>query len=150
LTLEQNPADFLDFEHETMDEVMIKQEEINDFYNDTQTPTSIKSSSSFNCDICGKLLKTKGSVTKHIQLHSDERKFECTLCTKKFKSNPELKRHVMVHQEKQFPCLICQKVFSRKDNLGRHMKDAHSTKLSSQSKRPERNNKKKYVKAKNR
>jgi uncharacterized C2H2 Zn-finger protein len=56
----------------------------------------------------------------------------------------------MVHQEKQFPCLICRKVFSRKDNLGRHMKDAHSTKLSSQSKRPERSSKKKNVKAKNR
>ncbi len=142
---EQNNADFLNtnVNYEIMDQIMIKQEEVNDWYNDIQEPRATSktafetevSSPSFDCDICGMKFKSKALVSKHIQFHSELRRFECKFCIKKFKTNYELKRHEMIHQKrKRFACLTCGKSFSRKDNLGQHEKNVHLPKVSSQQK----------------
>ena len=51
-----------------------------------------ESYSGFTCEICRKVLHTKGSLTRHMLVfHSDNRPFGCTICSKSFKTKKDLK-----------------------------------------------------------
>lgn len=43
-----------------------------------------KSSSSYKCDICGRILSKNSNMKEHLMIHNDERPFECWLCHTKW------------------------------------------------------------------
>ena len=46
----------------------------------------------FQCDLCQKVLHTKGSLTRHrLVYHSNERPWSCSRCPKRFKTKKDLK-----------------------------------------------------------
>ena len=48
----------------------------------------------FECDDCGKLFKTKGTLTQHkARIHSDVMPFKCSKCDKRFKDQGSCRRH---------------------------------------------------------
>jgi len=46
---------------------------------------SISTDIGFNCELCGKLLKSMKTFKKHLKTHSDARPCKCTVCGKGFK-----------------------------------------------------------------
>ena len=51
-----------------------------------------ESYSGFTCEICQKVLHTKGSLTRHMLVfHSNNRPFSCKICSKSFKTKKDLK-----------------------------------------------------------
>ena len=50
-----------------------------------------ESSDGYDCEVCHRILTTKGSLKRHMQgCHSDERPWECKRCDKAFKSKKDL------------------------------------------------------------
>ena len=105
----------------------------------------------FECDICGKRLKTRKILKCHSQTHKKEkpkceicniefrkgiaslnrhnvlfhgdRPFKCDICAKSFKVKSSIKVHRKLHTEpKQFKCNLCDKKFSQKGNVDIHMR----------------------------
>ncbi|KAJ8311326.1 hypothetical protein KUTeg_010681 [Tegillarca granosa] len=50
------------------------------------------------CVLCGKILKTKYSLKKHWQVHSESKDFKCTICDKGFAYRRSLEMHVKGHE----------------------------------------------------
>lgn len=54
---------------------------------------------SFECGTCGKMLKTKQTLTAHEREHAGIRPFACNVCSKNFSDNAALKQHKrLVHK----------------------------------------------------
>ena len=49
----------------------------------------------FSCKICGKNWYSKGALTEHMMVHSEERPFQCTECGTCFKKHSALKKHMV-------------------------------------------------------
>ena len=48
----------------------------------------------FKCEDCGKLFKTKGTLTQHkARIHSDVMPYKCSKCDKRFKDQGSCRRH---------------------------------------------------------
>ena len=70
----------------------------------TRTHTGIKQ---WTCDICGKLLSSKESITRHKAVfHQEERPYECETCGRTFKIKDTLKKHQKTHGEKKYKCEV--------------------------------------------
>lgn len=73
------------------------------------------------CELCGKMLRGKDSLRKHMVWHSGESNFECTACGKKFKSTNSLTVHHRIHlDEKPYQCKQCDKTFRQITSLRIH------------------------------
>ncbi|KAJ4425942.1 hypothetical protein ANN_27568 [Periplaneta americana] len=82
---------------------------------------SLAEKSSFKCNICGKLLRTRQNQRKHLRIHTTERRFECDTCGKYFLRLDHLRSHVPIHTgEKPFTCDVCGKCFARCSELKSH------------------------------
>ncbi|XP_076827568.1 uncharacterized protein LOC143474130 isoform X3 [Brachyhypopomus gauderio] len=80
----------------------------------------------FICNICGKSLSSKYSLTVHYKLHTGERPYACTQCGKRFSYKGNLQIHQNIHTgAKPYVCTLCPKSFSDPSNLGKH-KRMHS------------------------
>ena len=81
----------------------------------------------FICDTCGKAFQSRGNLTLHIRIHTDEKQHECHLCGKKF-LRPH---HLLGHVEKthnglrQFPCPHCDKKYKNSSSLNQHVEIIH-------------------------
>ncbi len=72
----------------------------------------------FSCSQCGNTYKHKGSLTKHMLIHSEEKPFSCSQCGNTFMCNRSLKDHMLIHAGiKPFTCSQCGKSFTRKMQL---------------------------------
>ena len=66
-----------------------------------------------------------------MHIHADHRgiRFDCNLCGKVFKRKGSLDRHVLgVHQQgvtSMFKCPVCLKEFKQKSHLKTHLKNIH-------------------------
>lgn len=77
------------------------------------------------CDLCGKTFSRKNDLSRHLMLHSGERKYACTFCDSKFIGSGDLHKHVRIHTgEKPYKCKFegCGKCFTQKGDLNKHLK----------------------------
>ena len=51
----------------------------------------------FKCDVCDLRFSWKGSLTRHLKMHSEERPFECAVCDKRFILKSSLTAHLQIH-----------------------------------------------------
>ena len=79
--------------------------------------------SSFQCDTCGAVKKTKQAYAKHLRTHESPKALVCPTCGKSFKSEARLTTHIHMHtEEKPFSCSECGKCFAVSARLTAHMR----------------------------
>uniref|UniRef100_A0A8C6TTU3 C2H2-type domain-containing protein n=1 Tax=Neogobius melanostomus TaxID=47308 RepID=A0A8C6TTU3_9GOBI len=80
------------------------------------------------CHFCGKTYTKKTSLTSHIaENHKQPSSFKCPVCGKFLRRKNDLKRHLRIHNEdKPYQCSLCSKDFSRSDRLRAHVKAHHA------------------------
>ncbi|XP_065217279.1 zinc finger protein 354B-like isoform X1 [Planococcus citri] len=75
----------------------------------------------FECAVCGKMFKQKGSLVGHLRLHSSQKLFRCHACGKSFPRISHLVSHQKAHnEEKNFKCGICDKLFRHQRRMITH------------------------------
>ncbi|KAI4895303.1 hypothetical protein NFI96_011139 [Prochilodus magdalenae] len=85
------------------------------------------------CNICGKSLSSKYSLTVHFTMHTGDRPHACTQCGKRFVNRTNLEIHQNIHTgAKPYVCPLCPKSFADPSPLGRH-KRMHSKTLQQSS-----------------
>ncbi|XP_019564284.2 zinc finger and SCAN domain-containing protein 31 [Aedes albopictus] len=83
----------------------------------------------YDCDICGKKIKTKSSLHRHKKLHTAEKPHGCDICGKRFWRRAYLNHHATVHTGvAKFPCEYCGFVFKNKYWRSFHIKQKHVAK----------------------
>uniref|UniRef100_A0A1A9Z507 Protein krueppel n=1 Tax=Glossina pallidipes TaxID=7398 RepID=A0A1A9Z507_GLOPL len=88
----------------------------------TDHKTKNKSDQIFLCTFCGQSFAEKGTLSKHIRIHTGDKPFKCNFCEKTFRNSSNLKYHLTTHSdEKPHTCSECGKSFKRKDKLRSHM-----------------------------
>lgn len=75
----------------------------------------------FMCNICGKILSTRHSLTYHLTGHTGKRPFTCPWYGKSF----VLKSILLIHQNihtgaKPYTCTLCQKLYADPSSLTKH------------------------------
>lgn len=118
----------------------------------SETEKDSKNESTFLCNICGKILRTKERFQSHRNTHEGLRphvctecgkgfadrknmhqhydivhlrkaKHECPVCQKKFYTPTKMKSHITMHYGvKPFTCDVCNKTFRLKMNMIKHKK----------------------------
>ncbi|XP_053678793.1 zinc finger protein 772-like [Anopheles nili] len=79
------------------------------------------------CTVCGKLMRNKRAIWKHMKTHSNDRKHVCTICNKKFTIAYTLRVHMRIHtNDKPYPCAKCDKRFQYKCLLKNHQQKYHN------------------------
>lgn len=74
----------------------------------------------------------------HIHAEHTGKRFDCNICFKQFKRKGSLDRHIAgVHNKDSsvFKCAVCFKEFKQKSHLKTHMKNVHHQELSDSVKR---------------
>ena len=75
----------------------------------------------YKCTICEKSFTCKNYLTKHGDIHRNDKAYACSICSKRFNWKTCLNTHMRVHTgEKPHACKICEKKFVRKRDLKTH------------------------------
>ena len=94
------------------------------------------------CPHCKKEYLEKGSLNRHIKIHSKDVKdrknqsdtdVKCEFCNKDLSSKHALKEHIELTHEKvhiMYSCDICNHQFKRKGHLKRHKLNIHDTEVN--------------------
>jgi len=77
----------------------------------------------FACNQCSKAFAERGSLRRHLKLHTGQNTHVCDQCGKCFPDKYGLERHFRMHMGiKPYKCEICNKMFSESGNMKQHMK----------------------------
>lgn len=103
-----------------------------DSFDNTDTPTGVKTAGGWKCDLCGKVLRgKKGNLNRHIaNTHMDERKFACAFaeCDRRFHTRLNRERHEKsVHSGCTYSCDQCTRSFKTEERLVDHVSVSHSS-----------------------
>ncbi|XP_075989440.1 uncharacterized protein LOC142985261 [Anticarsia gemmatalis] len=84
----------------------------------------------FPCSECGKVLKTKTSITNHMESAHSKRVIKCQICLKPMKHyNDRIKHMSEVHNiTHKFKCPICDREYNIKHYLATHIRQTHGHK----------------------
>ncbi|GAB6026155.1 hypothetical protein CHUAL_012357 [Chamberlinius hualienensis] len=79
------------------------------------------------CDECGTRCADKGTLARHMYIHTGLKPYQCEKCKKQFSRKYHLFRHMQQtgcagEKPPSFPCQVCGKLFSRNDNLREHLR----------------------------
>ncbi|XP_031623272.1 transcription factor grauzone-like [Contarinia nasturtii] len=78
------------------------------------------------CDICHKLKPTRTALNHHKRLVHGDASFHCTICKKTFKRQLSLTEHIASHTgENLYTCHYCPKMFKSNSNMHKHRKQVH-------------------------
>ncbi|XP_014678144.1 PREDICTED: myc-associated zinc finger protein-like [Priapulus caudatus] len=85
------------------------------------------------CRVCGKISLKPSDLTRHMLVHTNERRFPCSLCDYRCKSRNSLELHLTnVHgvdfsndPSRIYKCNFCARRFYRKSSLGYHITVTH-------------------------
>ncbi|XP_017060888.2 zinc finger protein weckle-like isoform X1 [Drosophila ficusphila] len=81
---------------------------------------------SFPCNICGKKLQSRRTLSGHMAVHSDEMNLKCDVCFKRFKRSKYLKSHLLSHTGlRPYICDVCEKPFACRAKCHSHMLKKH-------------------------
>ncbi|XP_023212488.1 zinc finger protein 761-like [Centruroides sculpturatus] len=87
------------------------------------------------CPTCGKELRHKYNLQRHMRIQTSEKPYKCNLCGKSFSDYSNLNRHLKVHSNKKpFKCNYddCKKSFKSKSELKQHTYALHSDEILSE------------------
>ncbi|XP_046560526.1 zinc finger protein 175-like [Haliotis rubra] len=77
----------------------------------------------YNCEDCGKQIKSKSNFVRHMKLHNEGKHHICSKCTKGFARQADLRMHERLHTgERPFLCNLCGKGFTSNSALSHHVK----------------------------
>uniref|UniRef100_A0A2C9KBS4 C2H2-type domain-containing protein n=1 Tax=Biomphalaria glabrata TaxID=6526 RepID=A0A2C9KBS4_BIOGL len=81
----------------------------------------------FQCDECGKTLKSKDSLYHHKRgLHALKKQYCCHQCNASFNFYHSCKLHVLRHQgQRPFSCQVCHKTYLTSNHLKVHVEATH-------------------------
>lgn len=85
-----------------------------------------KTISSYNihqCEICGRIVKNKSVLAKHMVTHTGIKQYSCKLCPKSFTRAEHKVIHMRTHLGiRPYICEFCGRSFTKRQDLVRHMK----------------------------
>ena len=55
----------------------------------------------FTCNVCHKTFSTKGTMARHIIIHTGQKPIKCNFCEKAFTQQHHLERHMRIHTEEK-------------------------------------------------
>ncbi|KAL1490465.1 hypothetical protein ABEB36_013153 [Hypothenemus hampei] len=85
-----------------------------------------KSEEKSSCNICGKTFNQKGSLVRHLAIHTGESRYQCEECGKKFLHHSSFTMHKKIHAgQRNFKCDTCNHCFLTNSHLQRHRRSTH-------------------------
>ncbi|XP_077335053.1 uncharacterized protein LOC143979339 isoform X2 [Lithobates pipiens] len=86
-----------------------------------RTHKSTSGKMSLSCEVCGKVLGSKRTLDKHLQIHTGERPHACDECDKRFSCQSHLDAHMRTHiGERPYKCNKCDRRFFNHQHLVLH------------------------------
>ncbi|KAI5624799.1 zinc finger protein 239-like [Silurus asotus] len=74
------------------------------------------------CEICGRNIRCKAILERHMLSHTGEKPFECDVCGKHYTSSSNLRIHQLSHSGKMdYTCNLCGQKFTHLPYLKRHL-----------------------------
>lgn len=86
----------------------------------------------FNCDLCEYSALNRQCLRNHVRVqHTDLKPFCCSICGRTFKLKNTLLNHMVQHTGlKKFSCQFCSRTFASSGNYYSHRKRMHPTELA--------------------
>lgn len=81
-----------------------------------------RKASPIECEICGRTIRCKAMLVRHMLSHTGEKPFECNECGKHYTSSSNLRIHQLSHSGKMdYVCNECGQKFTHLPYLKRHL-----------------------------
>jgi uncharacterized C2H2 Zn-finger protein len=80
----------------------------------------------YKCNECSKVYSHKGSLSRHMKVHTTGKQHKCPLCDRRFYQAGNLRIHIRTHSaERAHACGICGRQYKHKYSAMRHLNQVH-------------------------